>query len=547
MSRLFVASFLTYAVLSAGIVGATFKVALETELAEDRTRGQARLLDSINRLNGQVEYYRALINLISQDPDVGSSYEWLSAAQTSERLARFSLTYGVSEIDRIESGGRVTASSNKENLGNLHPARIVRPAFNGRLGRANVLADGRRAIRMSRLIGPASSTRDSAIVMTIEMTDLEFDWPVSAEPIYYQDPAGGVLASNRAAFLDLGKPDGPILTKHKGVQDWVFVDAPLWDYAGGQFQMLDLPVPQLGLRAHILLSTERATQTATLRAQLGLATAIALGLIGYLFVQQRRRIALDAQHSATLEARVAARTSELRDAQAELVEASNLAALGRLSAGLSHEINQPLAAILNFAENGKQFLNRAKPDRAAENLGLIGDQVRRITRIISNLRAFARQEATPTDPVDFVAVTQAALTIAKPDLNRHGIIVETDIPTGPIIVIAGHVRLEQVILNLISNAQDAMADTTPKRLTIEMRQTQTTVQLHVTDTGHGVQSPDQVFEPFYTTKELGASKGLGMGLALSFGIVQSFGGHLECRDRDTGAEFIISLPLAGDP
>ncbi len=543
MNRIIAISLIAYTMLSLVLSGVVYKVTLEAELAQDRAGGEARLSDSISRLNGQLGYYQALINFVSQDPDIAAALPRLSPRDAGERLAKIALTYGISEIDEIDRSGRVIVSSIQRDAPFTHSLSIVRPAFNGRLGRENVLTPTKRAIRLSRLIGGNGSARNSAIVMSIDLSDLEFDWPVSVEPIYYRDRLGGVLSANRRALLQIGPAGRMAIEPHLGYWDRFLPDVQLWTYASGQFQMLTRPVPQLQLDAHILLDTGDAKQTARLRTMLAMATAVVLGLIGFLLLQQRRRIALESQHSATLEARVAERTSELRVAQSELVEASNLAALGRLSAGLSHELNQPLAAILNFAENGKQFLIRNKHDRAADNLGLIGDQVRRMTRIIGNLRAFAKQEASPNDPVDIVAVTRSAICIAQPDLDRLEIEVQTKLLDVPVIVSAGQVRLEQVILNLISNAQDAMVGSDLKQLTLELGVIGSTVQLRVHDTGSGLSAPERVFEPFYTTKELGASKGLGMGLALSFGIIQSFDGQLECANHANGAEFTITLPV----
>ena len=273
------------------------------------------------------------------------------------------------------------------------------------------------------------------------------------------------------------------------------------------------------------------------------ALATALGLVGAVAFQQRRRFALEAQHSAELEARVEARTAELRLAQDELVAASKLAALGRLSAGVSHELNQPLAAILNFAENGQKFLQRQKTELAAENLEMISDQVRRMTRIIGNLRAFARQEVMPTDTVDLAEVVRSALTMLEDDLKAASTKAVEKLPTGSVHVLAGQVRLEQVVMNLVSNAIDAMQGQKQKVLTVELTVSDEDAVLIVSDTGPGIAEPDRVFEPFYTTKDLGSSKGLGMGLALAYGITARFGGQLTCRNTGEGAEFTMTLPL----
>jgi len=323
---------------------------------------------------------------------------------------------------------------------------------------------------------------------------------------------------------------------------------PVWRLGGedaptDQVIRLQRFITPLNLRAEIYPSTKPARATAQLRFFLALASAMAIGLICAVAVQQRRSLALEARHSATLEARVDERSAELRAAQDELVETSKLAAMGRLSAGISHELNQPLAAILNFSENGRKLLARDRPQSVEDNLSQISGQVRRITRIIGNLRAFARQEVAPTEWINFRETVESALKLAQEDLKAGKIITKVDLTDDPLQINAGKIRLEQVILNLISNAIDAMEDSDEKTLLIRLARNGDKAVLSLIDTGTGIPDPDRVFEPFYTTKNLGSSQGLGLGLSLSIGLVQQFGGDLKCRNVAQGAEFTVEFPL----
>jgi two-component system C4-dicarboxylate transport sensor histidine kinase DctB len=322
----------------------------------------------------------------------------------------------------------------------------------------------------------------------------------------------------------------------------------LWQYqpAPGQkteVQALSVQIPQLQMTGKILLDTGAAREIALLRLGLVSTLLIVLALAAAIFLQQRRRLALEARHSATLEQRVEERTIELRDTQNELVEASNLAALGRFSAGISHELNQPLAAILNFAENGKRYIKMSRAPEAGENLAQIADQVRRITRIIGNLRAFARQEHLPSERIDIVEVMRRTIDMMNGEIKSAGATVKTSLPSHPVYVMAGKVRLEQIVLNLLSNALDAMRTSQQKILSVELAVEDHDVRISVRDTGSGIDEPKRVFEPFYSTKQLGSSKGLGMGLALCFGLVTRFGGRLSCRNLEHGAEFVMTLPV----
>ena len=149
--------------------------------------------------------------------------------------------------------------------------------------------------------------------------------------------------------------------------------------------------------------------------------------------------------------------SRLKRAQADLVQAGKLSALGEMSAGISHELNQPLMAIRSFAENAQAYLDRDNPQKAADNLGRISELARRMGRIIKNLRAFARQESETITNVELTSVVEAALEMTMGKISGAGVSLDWT-PTGQIWVRGGEVRLQQVVMNLLSNAVDAMAE-----------------------------------------------------------------------------------------
>ncbi|MBV1897296.1 MAG: sensor histidine kinase, partial [Rhodobacteraceae bacterium] len=231
----------------------------------------------------------------------------------------------------------------------------------------------------------------------------------------------------------------------------------------------------------------------------------------------------------------------LKQAQADLVQAGKLSALGQMSAGISHELNQPLMAIQSFAENGTQYIKRGRPEIAGDNLGRISDLAHRMGRIIKNLRSFARQESEAAGRVDIVAVLESVIELTGPRLRRDGIQLDYSKPDTPVWVHGGEVRLGQVFVNLLSNAADAMVVSKRKVLSIEVSDAaQLTVS--VRDTGPGIDMPDKMFEPFYTTKEVGTSEGMGLGLSISYGIVQSFGGDIRGENAPGGgALFTVQL------
>jgi len=245
-----------------------------------------------------------------------------------------------------------------------------------------------------------------------------------------------------------------------------------------------------------------------------------------------------------LEARVEERTAQLQAAQNQLVQAGKLTALGQMSAGISHEVSQPLAAIRNFASNGITLIERDRVPEASENLGQITEQVDRINRIIKNLRGFARNETEVAEPVDLSVVLRDALRLVQRRMEEEQITLSYEPPSQAIMVMGGAVRLQQVFVNLMSNSMDAMAEAESRVLTLRIEKSEETARVFVRDTGAGLAEPERAFEPFYTTKDIGASKGLGLGLSISYGIIGSFGGELSCRNLRMGAEFCVALKRA---
>jgi two-component system C4-dicarboxylate transport sensor histidine kinase DctB len=542
------AAYIIFGLSVAGLASVVYHNTLHRELLSLREEGSVRLSEASSRLRLQVDGYRALANVIAKDVQVVEALENRQFTEAKRVLETFEATYGAWRIDLTDTNGQFLINSAGYNSDPKYPRALLRAAENNRLGFGQALEDGERIIRLSRGVLVKGQRPKGMIVVNVSLAALEFEWPVSPEAIVFFDVAEIVFSSNRPDLLYLSRSEDPELaafdlvamSRSRALQLWRFRPpdgSPLEVIKTEKF------IPHLELTGVIFLETRGARATASLAAILVLAGAVVLGLIGTVALQQRRRRMLEETYSSQLEDRVEDRSLELRGAQDALVEASKLAALGRLSAGVSHELNQPLAAILNFAENGQKFLAQSKPDPAAQNFTLISDQVRRMIRIISNLRTFARQEIAPTERVDFGEVVASALDLMCEDIKAAGVTLRNDLPDAPTPVLAGNIRLQQVVLNLLTNALDAMASSERKVLSLILYTNEKNSVLTVTDTGHGIDDPSSVFEPFYTTKDLGASKGLGMGLALSHGIVMRFGGTLNCYNLDDGAEFELALPI----
>lgn len=326
-----------------------------------------------------------------------------------------------------------------------------------------------------------------------------------------------------------------------------------------------------GWRVHILTPAGPARAQAAGALGIGGMGLLLAGLAGALALSHRARIldrlAAQRETQGMLEARVRARTRDLdaanasltgeveerrnaenrlRIMQKELVQAGKLAALGQMSAAISHEINQPLAAVKTYAENAAQLIDRDRVPEARDNMLRISKMADRIAAIAGHLRNFARRPQEGIGPVDVCAVVDDARDLMSVRLRALGAELDVVRPEGPVMAMGGAVRLQQVIVNLLNNSLDAMQDDPAPRVSLTIgRPRDGTVRIAVRDHGPGLRDDDlaQVFDPFFTTKPPG--KGLGLGLSISFNIVEDFGGHLRaCNHEGGGAEFRVDLSAA---
>mgnify|MGYP001323289917 FL=1 len=231
----------------------------------------------------------------------------------------------------------------------------------------------------------------------------------------------------------------------------------------------------------------------------------------------------------------------LKVAEQSLEQHSKLAALGEMSAAVSHELNQPLAAMKTYLAGAKLLLQRDRPNEALSSFQRVDDLIERMNVITKQLKSYARKGKEELVQVDLKMVISYALDIMASQLNLLQVEYSQQMPDEPVMVLGDQIRLEQVVINLLRNSLDAMAKTDNPKLEIRLK-TNNNAVITVIDNGHGISDLKSLFEPFYTTKDPG--HGVGLGLAISSGIIKELGGRLVAKnDPDTGAIFEINLPL----
>ncbi len=502
------------------------------------------------------------------------------AAALSSRLEALNRILGASALYVLDRQGLTLAASNWRDPGGGFVGRRFdfRPYFTAAMAGlvGQYFALGSTSNRPGDYIAVPVRQGGAvvgAVVVKTAMDALERGWSSRGERVFVSDGHGVIFITNTPSWRYLTRAPLPAATLAAIRASRQYGDAPLHPLpvvAGSRLQTVDgvgyvaVSAPLAdgdGWRLSVLqdaAAAEAAGRQAGLLALLSMALA---GVAAYYLSQRslrrrrqtrelERRVA-ERTHALTrtnqrLEAEIAERVraeTELRAKQQELVQAAKLAALGQMSAGMVHELNQPLAALRGFAENARTFLAQNRPRGAEDNLGEIVALTERMARITGQLKQFARKSSDKVAAVDLIMAVEGALSMLSGRLGAAGVAVEWAPPPRPLPVWAEDVRLQQVLVNLLRNALDAMdGGAVPPRLALRLAGDRAHAVLAVEDNGPGIDAAllPHLFEPFFTTKPAG--EGLGLGLSISEGIVRAFGGGLTAAAAPGGgAVFTLTL------
>ncbi|WP_420584099.1 sensor histidine kinase [Ruegeria sp.] len=539
-------------------------------LSQLSEKAEADLELAADRLSTQMQVYQELAVLMANHPafDALETPQERQAAQrmlldVTDKTAAVNMMYLDRRGQVLVSAQSVTDPSMAD-----HPA--FQRAMHGALGNSHGVApvSGARIYSyVAPTFGPSGRIK-GALMVVADVQDVEQTWRGSTEAVFFVDADGVVFISNRSDLLFWQREEGQSGLTPPGGEKVDFRSTrvgphELWTlnwgrYLPGRALHLMLELPVIDMTAEVLVDVAPARRLAGLQAATVAAICLAFGALLFLATERRRTLA---EANAILESRVAQRTRDLttantalrrevrerqeaetalKHAQEELIQAGKLSALGQMSAGISHELNQPLMAIRQFADNGAAFLSRGREEKAGENLTRISDMAARMARIIKNLRAFARNESEPMGKVDLVQVIETAVELTEARLRADHVQLEWVPPDAPVFAWGGEVRLVQVFVNLINNAADAMSQQDDKLIAIAIEAGER-LAVTIRDTGPGIENTEKLFEPFYTTKAVGSSEGMGLGLSISYGLVQSFGGNIRGANAEAGAIFTVEL------
>jgi two-component system C4-dicarboxylate transport sensor histidine kinase DctB len=564
------------------------RVATDNALSEGRVRAETILRQTANALDSQLRRYEALPALLAQDDDIrrvlADPSDPRRIADANRWLAETNTLIEASDLYLIDIDGTTIAASNHDRGDSFIGQNFsYRPYFtearNGGFGRYFALGttSGLRGYYF------ASPVRDSAgqvmgvLALKIGVDEIEASWRAPDYRILVTDPEGVVFMSTDADWLYRGllplTPDRRArLAETRRYADAELAELAVTTTASGKVSLLQLAdrdgatheyiatetaMPDAGWTVRVLLDAGPIRAQARLVVLAATLLVIVALLLAWTVGQRRarlaERLAIQDAAQAELERQVAERTADLTRAnadlhrmQADLVQAGKLAALGRMSAALSHEINQPLAAARNYADSAGLLIDRGDITRAKDNIGQILGLIDRMATIARHLRNVARKPNEPLKVVDLAAVLQDALAIAQTRLSTAGAEVTIDLPADLPPAQGGPVRLQQVIVNVLSNAADAVDGLADRRIDVVGRAEGDGVTLAIRDHGPGVAPAiaDRIFDPFFTTKQVGS--GLGLGLSISYNIMKDFEGDLRVANHpEGGAVFTLVLRRSG--
>lgn len=424
------------------------------------------------------------------------------------------------------------------------------------------------------------------IVFKVDIDSIESSWRGGEYKIFVADPEGIIFMTGAPEWLysSILPLDGPRLARTQASRRYadaelralpltesVYYGQHLLRLAGGgttrEYLRLSQYMPEADWTVNVLLDTASVRSQAR-TALIAILLFICLAALAAAVIWQRRarvveRLRLQEEARNELEHRVEERTAdlarvneqielevaerrlteqELRKTQADLIQAGKLAGLGQMSAALSHEFNQPLAAAKTYADSAQLLIDRGRVPEAQDNVRRISALIDRMASISRHLRNFARKPNEKLGSVSLPDVISDTMEIIAPRLKAADAKLILDLETPEMTVLAGPVRLQQVLVNIISNAADAVEGLSERDIGLSARRLDDRVVVEVRDHGPGVPNAitERIFDPFFTTK--GVGKGLGLGLSISYNIIKDFGGNLSVSNHaEGGAIFRIVL------
>ncbi len=552
-----------------GVVLVTNRLLTERFTENTRNRAELRLALYSGNMISELQRTSVVPLLLSRDPAISEALLEGDFSRTSQRLIQVQADIGVASIRLLDTSGRTVGATNRNLLGTnyrsqsffIDAQRSAETVFSSsaRSGGGYEFTYSKGVMADGRSIG--------VIVVAVDLMKYERAWAGLQDVVMVANSEDTIILSTDPRWRGLNLDDAITVQDDPSsldralnqalnvTTDWTH-NKPDTYLKGVAFLRTDARVPFRGW--HMVTFTAYDSVRERVNGILALEImgfAILLALTFYLLSRRawsqtlsfRRESAELRQLNARLQSEIAEREKVQKDlavAELTLAQSSKLAALGEMSAAVSHELNQPLAAMKTYLAGARLLLQRKRPEEALSSFQRIDDLIDRMGAITRQLKSYARKGGEAFEPVDLRQCLSSALAMMEPQLKLRVVKISRVLPRQPVMVMADRLRLEQVLINLLRNALDATKETAQPQIDLILSAGETAT-LTVRDNGHGIVDLENLFEPFYTTKTSG--DGVGLGLAISSGIVTDLGGRLTARNSDRGgAVFEVQLPILGE-
>ena len=548
--------------MAIGVIVLTNQLLTERYTEATRSRAEVRMTLYVGNLISELQRNSIVPQLLARDAELIGALKNNEFTASSQRLLSYVDEIGAASLMLLDSGGRTVAATDRSHIGELHRGD---PYFINAL-RSNVTVftlfqteTGTYSFVYSRRIDEGGIPL-GVLTVEVDLQRLVSGWAGVSDAVFVTDSTGAIVLSTEPRWN--GLEEGAALARQsapsaieraiRATQDWTTVSADAY-LQGEAVLRQETRVPFQGWRmvTFTTYTSIREKVNGVLALEI-MGFALLLALV--FWVSSRKatsRLLFSQQESAQLRAlnlRLQREIAErervektLQVAEQSLAQSSKLAALGEMSAAVSHELNQPLAAMKTYLAGARLLVQRRRMDEAVSSFQRIDDLIERMSAITRQLKSYARKGADSFAPVDTREAVTSALAMMEPQLRTRDVAITRTLPTEPAMILGDRMRLEQVIINLLRNALDATKGEDDPSVDVLLT-VGDTVRLSVRDNGPGIDNLDALFEPFYTTKQPG--DGVGLGLAISSGIVNELGGRLTAHNApEGGAVFEVQLPI----
>ena len=532
-------------------------------LNDIKQEGEIRLTQNERNIVSELQKNSVIPQFLVRDQSIWNALLSNNFSSLPQMFSEFINEISIESITLMDRTGQIVAVAGKENLNVNSSNKII---FNTAISTNDTVMNiieknenefgffySRKIENDQRVLGVLS--------IEVDLKKFENSWKSAGERIFISNGEGKIVLATEPAWKGLSEDlawknqnsKNIIKRGYSVAKGWVDSNESDQYFNDSSFVRFNKNIPILNWKMSSFENYSGVRERVNTILALEILIFLLLLVLSLYSLNRKKILRLNLFEEETIKLRELNKKLETEMEQRKRVEKnllaveqtleqhSKLAALGEMSAAISHELNQPLAAMKTYLAGASLLLKRNRPQETVAALMRIDGLIHRMGEITKQLKSFARKNTESFVPLNFNDAILEAMSIMEPQLKQSGIKIDTNIPSEPVLIVGDQQRLEQVIINLIRNAIDALDDTELPSITISLYKNNS-VRFSIRDNGKGINDLETLFEPFQTSKDPG--KGLGLGLAISSNIISELGGSLSGENlTPTGAEFTIKLPL----